>query len=607
MKKLDLVLLHAPSVYDFRDISIMYGPISALVPSTSVFEMYPLGFITISEYLERNGLSVRIVNLAVRMVKDPNFDVEKFIGNLEPEAFGLDLHWLPHAHGSLEIAKIVKKYHPDIPTIFGGYSATYFSDELIEYPQVDYVLKGDSTEEPLRQLITTLKQKGNPDSIPNLTWKDKSGEIKSNEITHVSDSIDHVCMDHTTIIKSVIRSRDLIGHIPFENWLDYPLTPVLTCRGCSHCCVTCGGSSFAGRKYLNRFKPAFREPELLAQDIFNSQRYVNGPVFMIGDIRQAGDSYALTFLDALKKKKITRPVVFEFFTPPPDELFEKIRWAVPHFYVQASIESGDEKVRKAFGRPFTDAQVDSLLASALKNGCERFDLFFMTGLPQQTATSVLQTADYCEHLLETFADKRISLFISPLAPFLDPGSLVFENPDKFGYKLFHKSLEEHRQALALPSWKYTLNYETKWMSREEHVDSIHQVAQALNNLKAKYGVIPKEAALQANKQVAEAWDFMKKIDGIMETQDDLESKKTKLSQIKQEAASYSTAFTNQTREMEWPTKLVCMNPLTILRALLFSRTGRLVSLTDAFVLTFKILILQSRRFLRLLFETSRGC
>ncbi len=605
MKKIDLVLLHAPSVYDFRDISIMYGPISALVPSTSVFEMYPLGFITLSEYLERHGFSTRIVNLAVKMVKNPRLNVEKLIRSLRPEAFGIDLHWLPHAHGSLEIASLVKKYHPDIPTIFGGYSATYFQEELIRYPQVDYIVKGDSTEKPVRRLLQTIKQGGNPGSIPNLTWKDKSGSPYSNPITYVADDINHISLDHNPIIRSVIRSRDLIGHIPFENWLDYPLSPALTCRGCSHNCVTCGGSSFAGKKYLNRHKPAFRDPRLLAEDVFNSQQYVNGPVFTIGDIRQQGDEYADTFLEALKERNVTHPVVFEFFTPPPDDLFEKISWAVPRYFVQISIESGDEAVRKAFGRPFTNVQVDDLLAAALRNGCERLDVFFMTGLPKQTATSVLETEGYCEHLLQTFDSKRIRLFISPLAPFLDPGSLVFENPDRFGYKLFFQSLEEHRNALTLPSWKYTLNYETKWMSRDEHVESIHQVALALNKVKAKYSVISEEEAQEANKQIIEAWGFMKKIDEIMELHDPASHEK-KLADMRLETEHYSTAFTGQTREMEWPTKLMCMNPLTILRALLFSKSGNRVALTDAVILTLKILLLQGGRFFKQLFHASRS-
>ena len=39
----DLVLLHAPSVYDFRQKTILYGPVSDLIPPSPVFEMYPIG------------------------------------------------------------------------------------------------------------------------------------------------------------------------------------------------------------------------------------------------------------------------------------------------------------------------------------------------------------------------------------------------------------------------------------------------------------------------------------------------------------------------------------------------------------------------------------
>jgi radical SAM superfamily enzyme YgiQ (UPF0313 family) len=133
--KVDLILLHAPSVYDFRQLPILFGPISDLVPSTPIFEMYPIGFSFISEHLERKGLKVRIVNLAGRMLKDRKFDAEKFISRLKTAAFGIDLHWLPHAHGSLEVAALCKKHHPNVPVIFGGYSATYFHEELIRYPR----------------------------------------------------------------------------------------------------------------------------------------------------------------------------------------------------------------------------------------------------------------------------------------------------------------------------------------------------------------------------------------------------------------------------------------------------------------------------------------
>ena len=68
--KIDLILLHPPSLYDFRKSPVMHGPISDVVPSTPIFEFYPIGFVSISEYLGRHGFQVRIVNVALKMLKN---------------------------------------------------------------------------------------------------------------------------------------------------------------------------------------------------------------------------------------------------------------------------------------------------------------------------------------------------------------------------------------------------------------------------------------------------------------------------------------------------------------------------------------------------------
>jgi hypothetical protein len=47
-------------------------------------------------------------------------------------------------------------------------------------------------------------------------------------------------------------------------------------------------------------------------------------------------------------------------------------------------------------------------------------------------------------------ENRVIPFISPLAPFVDPGSRAFEEPEKHGYKLFARTLEEHRRQLLAP-------------------------------------------------------------------------------------------------------------------------------------------------------------
>ena len=79
MSKEDIIFLHAPSVYDFRKEFLFYGPVSDLVPSTPVFEMYPFGFTTMAAHLAKNGYKVRIVNLASMMLNDRELDVEKLI------------------------------------------------------------------------------------------------------------------------------------------------------------------------------------------------------------------------------------------------------------------------------------------------------------------------------------------------------------------------------------------------------------------------------------------------------------------------------------------------------------------------------------------------
>ncbi|MEM1974137.1 MAG: TIGR04190 family B12-binding domain/radical SAM domain protein, partial [Thermoplasmata archaeon] len=118
----DLVLIHPPSIYNFRDKLRDYGPVSDMVPSTPIFEMYPLGFLSILSNLCPLGYKVKIENIALEMLKDKSFNVKKRIESLDSAVFGIDLHWLPHVHGAISIAKEIKKIWPDRKIIFGGIS-----------------------------------------------------------------------------------------------------------------------------------------------------------------------------------------------------------------------------------------------------------------------------------------------------------------------------------------------------------------------------------------------------------------------------------------------------------------------------------------------------
>jgi B12-binding domain/radical SAM domain protein len=514
---IDLVLLHAPSVYDFREKSILYGPVSDLVPPSPVFEMYPIGLASIAEYLEKAGYRVRIVNLAVLMLRNRNFDAEKMIKNLNSPVFGIDLHWTVHSHGSIEVARLVKKYHPDSKVVFGGFTSTYFHEQLIEYPEIDFVIRGDSTEEPFRQLMDCIIKGGDPGTIPNLVWKDSDGAVRINPFTNVPDNIEDVMINHYGgVIRSVIRYRDLIGHIPVSDWLRYPITGVITCRGCNNNCVICGGSNAAFRCYHNRQKPVFRSPEAVVRDIRQIARFSRGPIFILGDIYQNGEDYADQILKGLQEKRVKNQLMFEIFSPMSRDALQQMSLAAPRFCLEISPESHDYGVRKKSGRNYTDEALESMISDALDVGCGRMDVFYMIGMPGQDTKSVMDTVDYCGYLMEKFkGTERLALFLSPLSPFLDPGSLGYEQSEKHGYKILFRKLEEYRQALESPSWKYTLNYETEWMTRNEIVESTYEGILRLVRLKSQYGVIPDNLAEIGIRRIEEARAMMRRIDEVL--------------------------------------------------------------------------------------------
>ncbi len=512
-----LILLHAPSVYDFRQKTILYGPVSDLVPPSPVFELYPIGFASIAEYLERAGYRVRIVNLAVRMLSDKDFNAEGMIKKLRAPVFGVDLHWMVHCHGAIEVAGLVKKHHPEAKVLFGGFSSSYYYQELMKYPEIDYVLRGDSTEEPLRQLMDCIKNGVEPEAVPNLVWRDNQGRTQENPFSNIPSDLNNVMVKHyDNIIRSVIRYRDLASIIPFKGWLRYPITAVLTCRGCTQNCVVCGGSSSTSRNFYNRPKVVFRSPELVARDVRQIGRFSRGPIFILGDLSQPGEDYAYEVLHRLQQDRVKNQIIFELFSPASADLLRQMSLASPNFCLEPSPESHDPEVRMVSGRHHSNEALEQTLGDALAAGCGRLDVFFMIGLPKQTPQSVMDTVDYCDYLLQKFkGDKRLSLFIAPLSPFLDPGSPGFEQPERHGYHILFRTLAEHRQALIAPSWQYSLNYETEWMTRQQIVDTAYQAIGRLNRLKAKYGVISKEMAEAGEKRIAAAAEMVCRIDGIL--------------------------------------------------------------------------------------------
>ncbi len=504
----DLFLLHAPSVYDFRerdDLLFAYLSDSDSVNITSIYEMYPIGFLTLKSWLQSQGFRVEIVNLASIMLMHPDVSVEKLLGRLEAPVFGLDLHWMAQCHGAIEVAKIIKAIHPDSLVMFGGISATYFAEELIGYQPVDMVVKGYDTLEPVLEIMRAVSAGSRSfEHVPNLLYKQRGGQVQATGFTHKPLQNYNNARIDWSFYKQAVRDP-----------LATPLVMTLPNSGCSYNCTWCGGSNYAYKAIMGVNKT------LITKD----HRLVVEELQTLGDFAPLTSIYALQcyseskarlheYLDAVRDRSI-KSVFFEQFHLTEPETLKKMA-ASTQAYVLLSPESHDLQVGLRAGRGnYTMAEMEAWIERALDLGIAGVFVWFMIGMPQQTPESVMETVAYSEALLKKFRGKKVYPLICPMVPFLDPGSQIFENPDKFGYRLFHKTLEEHRRAMVEPVWYRRLNYETRWMSRQEMQQTTYEAVARLTAIKRDLGILPPSVCAFILDTIDETQDLLHRIESAL--------------------------------------------------------------------------------------------
>ena len=479
----DLFLLHAPSVYDFRDRDDMlfaYLSDSDSVNVTSVYEMYPIGWFSIKQRLAEHGLDTKIVNVASLMLMHPELDVRRLLGQLDAPVFGFDLHWMTQCNGAIELARVLKEEHPGAVTVFGGISATYYARELITYPAVDVVVQGYDTLEPLTELVGRVRR-GSRDfcSIPNLLYK-SGGQVAETGFTH----------------RPAARYNDARN-----DWSYYRDTPAadpsvsklimtLPNTGCAHDCGWCGGSRFAYRNIMGVHKTLIQKDNNLVLEELRT----------MGEAAKRTSIYALqcysenktrmhAYLDAVKECGYASVSFEQFHLTPPDTLAKMGQSTAA--YIMLSPESHDPKISAAAGRgTYTMAQMEDWIPRALDAGVKGVMVWFFIGMPYQDRQSVMDTVAYCERLIRKFGGWAALPLICPMVPFLDPGCRFFEQPQQHGYRIFHHTLEEHRQAMTEPLWHRRLNYQTQWLDRRQLQDVSYEAIARLVEIKGEHGVLP---------------------------------------------------------------------------------------------------------------------
>jgi len=165
---------------------------------------------------------------------------------------------------------------------------------------------------------------------------------------------------------------------------------------------------------------------------------------VIGDLLQAGSGYAETFLEAVKNTG-SGTSWRSNFSGPPAGFVRRMSDSLINFNVEISPESHDPKVRNAFGKSYGNAELEASIEALIGSACRRLDLFFMVGFPFRITRRSWKRSTIAGNCFAGTAARKSFSHDRPLAPFVDPGSRFFEEAERFGYRLFYRTLAEHRQ------------------------------------------------------------------------------------------------------------------------------------------------------------------
>jgi B12-binding domain/radical SAM domain protein len=478
----DIVFLHPPSSFEKLKYPLS-GVFAALVGSTDILAHEPLGMISMARDLLGKGYKTKVFNvgkmlLALRDQETTDIiSIRDFIKGLHARIYAIGLHWAAHSPGAVELAQLTKEHHPESLVLLGGLTATYYHKEILtKFPFIDLVVLGE-VDGIIDEIVDKALRGDERQGIPNIAYLENGQVVATQRRPPVKKNLSYVRgRDNELVEPNTDFSKDN------PDVVRDCMIPVL--HGCPRNCPFCGGSRYFYKKYFCRDKPEVTDAEEVAENIRQSVRQGAPGISLFGDLRFGGDAYWRRLTSLLAREQLHFDLYLEIFSPAAPEYMEAWRKTTSGQIVLAlSPESADRKVREVLGRDFSNDDIIEQVDLAGDLGM-RLSLGFMFALPEQDFASVVRTQAFINDLCHR-SDRLISYMFEPFL-FIDPGSLIFDDPEKYGYHIKDRTLEGLIKALSRPHWYGSLNYSTKWMSKKEIIEAMFFVGAARNDLYMDY-------------------------------------------------------------------------------------------------------------------------
>lgn len=434
MDVIDLLFIHVPK---FSSYYKPYGEYMTL-------NLLPMGTWALADLASQQGYKTELLHLGLEWIERGEFSPLNYLKGKPVKVVAIPLHWHQQSYDVMRIAEEIKREQPGIHLILGGYTASFFHQEILaSFPRVDAVIRGDA-EIPLLALMKEMEGERRWDKVPNLTWRKGEG-IRENPLSYVAAEGDLDSPSYANI--SLLKDRETYIHhmgMPFVwtkglskdknrryHHLGPSLFPLNIGRGCLANCTWCGGGTEAQRMVNGRRGVVFRSPEGVVETVADVVESGYEMVHIAFDPGREGERYYRQLFPIMRERGVRVRCYFECFSLPSESFLRSFAetFVRDGSVIAFSPESGDELVRhrnKTFS--YSNEELMRILSLVEKLGI-KVDIFFSLGIPGERYHDLKKTAALRREIQRRF--KNIGrIWTSPIS--LEPASPWHLYPETFG-------------------------------------------------------------------------------------------------------------------------------------------------------------------------------
>jgi len=404
-----------------------------------------MGLFAIGDMATRSGYNTQILHLGVEKIKDSSFSLRDYLSDTKPKIIGLSLHWHFQSYDVMQLAKKIRSFYPDSFIVLGGFTASYFYEEIMEnFDCIDAIIRGDGELPFLHLTDKVASQDQDLSGVANLVWRD-GGKIRCNSLSYVAkdEDLDKLNFTNLGLLKNYQLYRDISTLRLF--WIKglsrrmnlalcyprYKGFPLSISRGCPVNCAYCGGGRNAQKLINGRTGVSVRSVGKVIESIRELKRFGYDTIHINYLPLSSKPKYFEELFSGIRSEGIKINCIMECWAFPPETVINEYKdtFTDHRFSMVVSPETGSEKIRKAYkGFYFSNNELFKFLALTKKSGIS-VSLFFTLGLPGETLKDIKATLDFQRELSGKFG-RHISFQNETVE--IDPASPAYEEPEQWG-------------------------------------------------------------------------------------------------------------------------------------------------------------------------------